>query len=131
MLNRNSEIFVTFKEGGKSLATAGVYTSADVKVTNRFTRNEKVEVITHSRMVSQPRYHKATRKLNLGWAFIEASLTKPKVPRNMKFGKFLSTPAGKLYKAWSSMNNEAKIVHSLKELAHDLNCTLQDYEIFE
>ena len=109
--------------GGESLATAGVYEAIN-------TTNKDKKPISYLKTVSEPVWHKPTKVVNLGSAFVEGALTRPKLPRNNRErARFFRTKQGKIFNDWKNLSNKQKVVSAIEDYAEAMGCTVLDYEI--
>ena len=115
--------------GGESLATAGVYREAEIKVLYQGTKSEKTVVVQPFKVIKEPIYHEALQITTLGSSFVEMALTRPIKPRSMNMGRFLRTSEGKAFQNWNKMSNVDKLQMRVEEYAENEGCTIRDWEL--
>jgi hypothetical protein len=129
MIDKTSKILLTLVLGGESLATAGVYKSAEIKVLYPGTDSETVTTIKPLEVVKKPVFNEVVNVTTLGNYFIEAALQRPSKPRNMSDGRFLRTDDGKIAQKWNKLSNIQKLEYAVNQYAISQSCEIKSWEL--
>lgn len=129
MISKESQISLTYTVGGEYLLRQGKYTSADVSVTNPFSKNEVFKLNKPSQTIERAVYEKTVQQVTLGTQFVRHALTVPEKPDNMSWGRWLRTPLGKLYQDWKKLSDAQKIAFHVQQYVIDMNGEDYSYEI--
>lgn len=129
MIDKNSQIFLTYKLGGESLVKAGVYKSAKVLVKNVNTDKEVVVVLEPMQVIEKPKYSYATMTTILGSEFIEAALERPIKPEGRNIHWWFRTIQGQLFLNWNKLSDEKKLEMQVISFVEDMRGELIDWEI--
>ena len=129
MINKDSQISLTYELGGEYLLRRGQYTSADVYVKGTFSKNETFKLNKLSQTIRKAEYAKAMQQVTLGNAFVRMALDKPEKPEGMSFKRWMRTPMGKLYLNFKKMSAEEKIAYHIEQYVADMGGGNYSYKI--
>jgi len=129
MLNKDSQISLTYELGGEYLLRRGQYTSADVYVKNPLSKNETFKLNKLSKTIKRAEYAKAVQQVTLSNAFVRMALDKPEKPDGMSFKRWMRTPMGKLYLNFKKMSAGEKIAYYIEQYVADMGGGNYSYKI--
>lgn len=129
MLNKDSQISLTYELGGEYLLKRGQYTSADVYVKGTFSKNETFKLNKPSQTIKKAEYAKAVQQVTLSNAFVRMALEKPEKPDGVSFKRWMRTPMGKLYINFKKMSAEEKIAYHIEQYVNDMGGSNYSYKI--
>lgn len=112
-MNHNfTQISLTYKLRGECLVKAGQYESAKVQVENAFKKNEKCTIVTPLKVISEPLFSYATKRITLGKAFIEQCLVLPPKPK--------TNAELDLFRNWNKLSIKDKVKYSVTKYVESL-----------
>ena len=129
MLNKDSQISLTYELGGEYLRNQGQYTSADVYVKSTYTKNETFKINKPSKTIKRAEYSKTMQQITLSNAFVRMALDKPEKPERMSFQRWMRTPMGKFYLNFKKMSAEEKIAYHIEQYVADMGGGNYSYKI--
>lgn len=129
MMNKDSQISLTYVLQGEYLLNKGIYTTANVTVKNPNSRKEVFITNKPLQTIKRAEYDKATQQVTLSSGFIEMALERPEKPEGMSFQRWLRTPLGQLYQNWNKLSDEQKIKFHVEQYVIDMGGEDYSYEI--
>lgn len=129
MVNKETQISLTYTLGGESLVKAGVYQTAEVKVTNGFTKKEIFKVVKPMQTIKQAEYSKATKEVTLNNSFVQNCLERPVKPKDKPFSMWTREPIGKAFLDWNKLSEEQKIKAHIEQYVLDMGGEEFSYKI--
>lgn len=129
MMNKDSQISLTYVLQGEYLLNKGIYTTANVTVKNPNSRKEVFITNKPLQTIKRAEYEKATQQVTLSSGFIEMALERPEKPEGMSFQRWLRTPLGQLYQNWNKLSDEQKIKFHVEQYVIDMGGEDYSYEI--
>lgn len=129
MMNKDSQISLTYVLQGEYLLNKGIYTTANVTVKNPNSRKEMFITNKPLQTIKRAEYEKATQQVTLSSGFIEMALERPEKPEGMSFQRWLRTPLGQLYQNWNKLSDEQKIKFHVEQYVIDMGGEDYSYEI--
>ena len=129
MLNKDSQISLTYELGGEYLLRRGQYTSADVYVKSTVSKNETFKINKPSQTIKRAIYSKATQQVILSNTFVRMAIEKPEKPERMSFQRWMRTSMGKFYLNFKKMSAEEKIAYHIEQYVADMGGGNYSYKI--
>lgn len=109
MINKDSQISLTYELGGEYLLRRGQYKL--------------------SKTIKRAEYAKAVQQVTLSNAFVRMALDKPEKPDGMSFKRWMRTPMGRLYLNFKKMPAGEKIAYHIEQYVADMGGGNYSYKI--
>lgn len=121
MITSDSKIRISYMEQGSILKSRGSYTSAEIKVTDAFKANEKMEIIKESKILEEAVYTSSKKSNLLGKHFIIHWLKRESWKPSEKLYNSKDRLMYAIYKDWKKLTKEEILIAAAKVYLMDFN----------